>query len=56
MPKKHDVMDQSSEEAPQCPEDKRASGYDNNTREKWLTGAVQATEMPGFDKSKKWKD
>jgi hypothetical protein len=49
--KKYDPMSQKSEEGPQSPEDARAPGYDNNTREAWLTGKVQATEMPFFDKS-----
>ena len=30
MPKKYDVMDQSTEEKVQCPEDQQAPGYDNN--------------------------
>lgn len=55
MPKKFDPMSQKSEEAPQCPEDQRAPDYDNNTKEKWLTGAVPATKMPHYDSSKKWK-
>jgi hypothetical protein len=54
MPKKHNPMDQTSEEAPQAPEDARAPGYDNNTKEKWLTGAVQATRMPHYDHSRKF--
>ena len=56
MPKQFDPMNQKSEEAPQCPEDARAPDYDNNTREKWLTGAVPATKMPHYDNSKKWKE
>jgi len=56
MPKKpFDTMDQTSEEAPQCPEDKRREPeYSNNTKEKWLTGAVQATRMPNYDHSQKF--
>jgi hypothetical protein len=38
-----DPMSQKSEEAPQDICDKRGPDYDNNTREKWLTGAVPAT-------------
>ena len=49
------TMNQKSEEAPQCPQDARGPDYDNNTKEKWLTGAVQATKMPHYDNSKKWK-
>jgi hypothetical protein len=49
-----------TEEAPQDYCDKRAPGYDNNVnsnpKERWLTGAVQATEKPHYDKSKKWFD
>ena len=56
MPKKYDVMDQSTEETPQDAVDKRGPDYDNNTKEKWLTGAVPATKMPHYDNSKKWKD
>jgi len=55
MPKKNDVMDQRTEEAPQDECDKRGPGYDNNTRQGWLTGKVQATKMPNYDNSKKWK-
>ena len=50
-----DPMSQKSEEAPQDICDKRGPDYDNNTKEKWLTGAVPATSMPNFDHSKKWK-
>ena len=50
-----DPMSQKSEAAPQDICDKRGPDYDNNTREKWLTGAVPATSMPNFDNSKKWK-
>lgn len=48
------VMDQRSEEAPQdyC-DQRREPDYSNKTSEKWLTGAVQATEKPGFDKNSK---
>lgn len=54
MPKKFDTMDQSTEEAPQCPEDARAPGYDNNTPQSWVTGKNEdATRKPGFDHSKK---
>jgi len=52
---KNDVMDQRTEEAPQDECDKRGPGYDNNTRKGWLTGKVQATKMPNYDNSKKWK-
>ena len=46
------VMDQTSEEAPQCPEDKRAADYDNNHKMDWVRGANEdATTKPGFDKS-----
>lgn len=63
MPKKHDVMDQSSEEAPQCPEDARAPGYDNNASG-WVRGArgkptmfnETAENMPHYDRSRKWKE
>ena len=42
MPKKFDPMDQTSEEAPQCPEDARAPGYDNEVPVKsWLRAAVK---------------
>jgi hypothetical protein len=54
MPKKFDTMNQKSEERPQFPEDQRAPDYDNNTKEKWLTGAVQATRMPHYDHSRKF--
>lgn len=49
MAKDSGLMSQTSEEAPQCPEDKRGAKYDNNTPRGWLTGAAQATEKPGFD-------
>ena len=46
------VMDQTSEEAPQCPEDARAPGYDNNHKMDWIRGANEdATTMPHFDHS-----
>ena len=50
------TMDQTSQEAPQdyC-DQRREPDYSNNTKEKWLTGAVQATEKPGFDHTKKGK-
>ena len=58
MPKKYDVMDQTTEEAPQCPEDARASDYDNNASG-WVRGATGKPSMfnetaenkPEFDKS-----
>jgi len=58
MPKKSDVMSQISEEAPQCPEDQRrepeySNNVNRNPKERWLTGAVQATEYPCYDKSPK---
>jgi hypothetical protein len=59
MPKrKFDTMDQSTEERPQCPEDQRAPGYDNEVPVKsWLRGAGEdATRMPHYDRSKKWKE
>ena len=44
---------------PQRPEDQRreleySNNVNSNPREKWLTGAVQATEMPHYDKSPKF--
>ena len=48
-------MSQQTEEAPQAECDQRGPDYGNNTNEKWLTGAVQATTMPNYDNSKKWK-
>jgi hypothetical protein len=52
MPKKFDPMSQKSEEAAQCPEDARAPGYDNNTKEGWLVGKNEdACAMPHFDHS-----
>ena len=62
MPKKFDTMDQSTEEAPQCPEDQRAPGYDN-IASGWVRGAIgkptmkneTAENMPHYDKSPKWK-
>jgi hypothetical protein len=59
MPKKlFDTMNQRSEAQVQCPEDKQAPGYDNNVnsnpKERWLTGAVQATKMPHYDNGPKW--
>ena len=58
MPKKKfDTMDQTTEEALQCPEDARAPGYDNNTKQGWLVGKNEdATKMPNYDNSKKWKE
>lgn len=38
MAKKFDPMNQKSEERPQCPEDARASGYDNNHPMDWVRG------------------
>jgi hypothetical protein len=59
MPKKPtypaDPMSQRSEEAPQAECDQRGPDYDNNTKAKWLTGAVPATTMTHYDNSKKWK-
>jgi hypothetical protein len=56
MPKNPtDPMSQKTEEAPQAECDERGPDYDNNTKEKWLTGAVPATKMPHYDSSKKWK-
>jgi hypothetical protein len=56
MPKKFDPMNQKTEEAVQCPEDQRAPGYDNNHPMDWVRGAGEdATTMPHYDKSKKWK-
>jgi hypothetical protein len=52
------VMSQVSEEKPQDPIDQRGPDYDNNTnsnpKERWLTGAVQATKMPHYDNGPKW--
>lgn len=58
MPKKYDVMDQSTEEAPQDPIDKRGPDYSNNATG-WVRGATGKPSMfnetaenkPGFDKS-----
>jgi hypothetical protein len=57
MPKKkYDVMDQTTEEAPQCPEDARAPGYDNDHPMDWVRGAGEdATRMPHYDKSSKMR-
>jgi hypothetical protein len=50
------TMNQKSEERPQCPEDARAPDYDNNHPNDWVRGANEdATRMPHYDKSKKWK-
>ena len=52
MPKKYDVINQKSEEAPQCPEDQLAPAYSNETPESWITGKNEdATTKPGFDRS-----
>lgn len=53
MPKKFDPMSQKSEEKPQCPEDARAPGYDNEVPVKsWLRGGNEdACAMPHFDHS-----
>jgi hypothetical protein len=57
MPKKNDTMSQTTEEKVQCPEDQQAPGYDNEVPVKsWLRGGNEdATKMPNFDHSKKWK-
>jgi hypothetical protein len=57
MPRKsaYGPMNQASEERPQCPEDARAPGYDNNHKMDWLRGVREdATRMPHFDKSPKY--
>ena len=43
-----------NEQAPQCPEDKQAPGYHNDTPDNWLRGMGpgQAEGKPNFDKSK----
>lgn len=46
------TLSQKSDEAPQCPEDKRAADYDNNTPDNWLRGMPSAEGKPSFDKSK----
>lgn len=52
MAKKFDPMNQKSEERPQCPEDARASGYDNNHPMDWVRGKNEdACAMPHFDHS-----
>jgi hypothetical protein len=38
-----------SQEAPQCPEDKRGPDYDNNTPSNWLRGMPNAEGKPSFD-------
>lgn len=50
-------LSQKSEEAPQCPEDKRGPDYDNNTPDNWVRGMGkgQAEGKPGFDKLKAGK-
>ena len=56
MAKKFDPVDQSTEEKVQCPEDARAPGYDNNHPNDWVRGRNEdATSMPHYDHSKKWK-
>ncbi|MGB2648802.1 MAG: hypothetical protein WBC86_14550 [Pseudolabrys sp.] len=53
MPKKYDVMDQSTEEKVQCPEDQQAPGYDNNPPHDWVRGKNEdACAMPHFDHSR----
>ena len=52
MAKKFDPMNQKSEERHQCPEDARASGYDNNHPMDWVRGKNEgACAMPHFDHS-----
>ncbi len=46
------TLNMKSEEAPQCPEDKRGPDYDNNTPSNWLRGMPSAENKPNFDKSK----
>jgi len=55
MPKKYDPMNQKSEEAPQCPEDARAPGYDNEVPvNSWLRGGREdATRYPCYDNGPK---
>ena len=51
-----DPMSQKSEEAPQDICDKRGPDYDNNHPNDWVRGRNEdATSMPHYDKSKKWK-
>ena len=47
------TMNQATEEAPQCPEDRRGPDFSNNTpRNSWLIGANEdATSKPNFDHS-----
>jgi hypothetical protein len=50
------TMNQKSEERPQCPEDQRAPGYDNNHPNDWVRGKNEdATSMPHFDHSSKMR-
>ena len=43
------LMSQKSDEAPQCPEDKRGPDYDNNAPSNWLRGMPSAENKPSFD-------
>lgn len=47
----HGSLNQASEEAPECPPDKRGPDYDNNTPDNWLRGMGkgQAEGKPSFD-------
>ena len=58
MPKKHNLMDQTSEERPQFVEDQRVEpDYSNNVKvSSWLIGGGKrgAEGMPHYDSGKKW--